>query len=339
MITGDHGGTALAIAREAGIRTEGGVLTGADLDSLPEAELARAVRGVDVFARVLPEQKLHLVTALKAAGEIVAMTGDGVNDAPALRAAHIGVAMGGRGTDVAREAASLVLLRDEFSSIVDTVRLGRRIYDNLRNAMAYLLGVHVPIAGISFLPLLLGGPIVLYPVHVVFLEFVIDPACSVVFEVESGEREAMERPPRDPREPLFSGAMLAASLGLGAAVLLAVVLVYEWALLAGRGEEEMRALSFAAVVIGNLALIFANRSRSQSILATLARPNPVLWWITLAALAALGLAIYLPPVAAVFRFAPLGAVEIGLALAAGLAGVLCSEGWKLYAGRRGPRAG
>ena len=339
MITGDHRGTALAIAREAGIRTQGGALTGADLDSLPEAELAQAVRGVDVFARVLPEQKLRLVAALKAAGEVVAMTGDGVNDAPALRAAHIGVAMGGRGTDVAREAASLVLLRDDFGSIVDTVRLGRRIYDNLRNAMGYLLAVHVPIAGISFLPLVLGGPIVLFPVHIVFLEFVIDPACSVVFEAESGEREAMERPPRDPREPLFDGAMLAVSLGLGATVLLAVMLVYGWAMLAGRSEGEMRALSFAAIVIGNLALIFAHRSRSQTILATLARPNPMLWWMTLAALAALGLAIYLPPVAAVFRFAPLGTTEVGLALAAGLAGVLWSEVWKRYAGRRGSRAG
>jgi P-type Ca2+ transporter type 2C len=338
MITGDHGGTALAIAREAGIRTEGGVLTGADLDSLPEAELAQAVRGVDVFARVLPEQKLQLVAALKAGGEVVAMTGDGVNDAPALRAAHIGVAMGGRGTDVAREAASLVLLRDEFSSIVDTVRLGRRIYDNLRHAMGYLLAVHVPIAGISFLPLLLGGPIVLYPVHVVFLEFVIDPACSVVFEAESGEAEAMQRPPRDPREPLFSGAMLAASLGLGATVFLAVVLVYAWSLFGGRGEGEMRALAFAVIVIGNLGLIFAHRSRSQPILATLARPNPVLWWMTLATLTALGLAIYVPPVAAVFRFAPLGAADIGLALAAGLVGALWSEGWKWHAVSRGTRA-
>jgi Ca2+-transporting ATPase len=247
--------------------------------------------------------------------------------------------MGGRGTDVAREAASLVLLRDEFSSIVDTVRLGRRIYDNLRNAMGYLLAVHVPIAGISFLPLILGGPIVLYPVHVVFLEFVIDPACSVAFEAESGEREAMQRPPRDPREPLFSGAMLALSLGLGATVLLAVVLVYVWGLFGGLREDKMRALTFAAIVIGNLALIFAHRSRSQAILATLGRHNPVLWWITLATLIALGLAIYLPPAAVVFRFAPLGTAEIGLAFAAGLAGVLWSEGWKRYAKRRGSRSG
>jgi P-type Ca2+ transporter type 2C len=337
MITGDHAGTALAIAREAGIGTEGGALTGAQLEGLRDAELAQAVRGVGVFARVLPEQKLRLVAALKAAGEVVAMTGDGVNDAPALRAAHIGVAMGNRGTDVAREAASLVLLRDEFGAIVDTVRLGRRIYDNVRNAMAYLLAVHVPIAGMALLPLAMGGPAMLYPVHVVFLEFVIDPACSVVFEAEAGEREAMRRPPRDPREPLFSGAMLALGLALGVTVLLALVLLYAWALSAGRGDGEVRALGFAAIVFGNLALIFANRSRSQPILATLARPNPMLWWMTGGTIAALALTLYLPPLAAVFRFSPLGAADVGLALAAGIGGILWIEGWKLYAGMRRSR--
>ena len=339
MITGDHRGTAIGIAEQAGIRVEAGVLTGAQLAALSDEALARVVRTTDVFARVLPEQKLRLVTALKEAGEVVAMTGDGVNDAPALRAAHIGVAMGSRGTDVAREAASLVLLYDDFGSIVDTVRLGRRIYENLRNAMSYLLAVHVPITGMSFLPLLLGGPIVIFPVHVAFLEFVIDPVCSVAFEAEAGEIEAMRRPPRDPRAPLFGASMLLASLALGAASLLGVVLLYVWGISAGREPGEVRALGFAAIVFGNLGLILSTRSRSQSVLATLARPNRVLWWIALAALAALAVAIYVPPVAAVFRFAPLGTAGIGLALVAGLVGVLWSEAWKRFASRREARAG
>jgi len=203
--------------------------------------------------------------------------------------------------------------------------------------MGYLLAVHVPIAGMAFLPLLMGGPIVLYPVHVVFLEFVIDPACSVVFEAETEERETMRRPPRDPREPLFSGAMLALSLALGATVLVAVVLLYAWALSAGRGDGEVRALGFAAIVFGNLALIFANRSRSRPIPETLARPNPMLWWMTAGTIAALALTLYLPSAAAVFRFAPLGAGELGLALAAGIAGILWIEGWKLYSGSRRSR--
>ena len=198
MITGDYPGTAQHIAGQAGLLNDK-VLTGQDIEGMPDDALARAVRDVSVFARVRPEQKLRLVQAYRAAGEVVAMTGDGVNDAPALKAAHIGVAMGKRGTDVARESAALVLLEDDFGSIVRTVRLGRRIYENIRNAMRYLVSVHVPIAGMSFVPVALGGPLFLMPVHVVFLEFVIDPACTLVYEAERTEAGAMERPPRAPR--------------------------------------------------------------------------------------------------------------------------------------------
>jgi Ca2+-transporting ATPase len=179
MITGDHPHTARAIARQAGIVSRG-TLTGAELAALGDdaANLGRQLAGVNVFARVTPQQKLAIVNALKAAGEVVAMTGDGVNDAPALKAAHIGIAMGKRGTDVAREAAALVLLDDDFASIVHAVRLGRGIFDNLRKAMAYILAVHIPIVGLSFIPLLLGWPLLLLPAHVAFLEL-IDPACSL----------------------------------------------------------------------------------------------------------------------------------------------------------------
>jgi Ca2+-transporting ATPase len=305
MITGDHRGTALAIARQAGIEPQ------------------------DVHARVQPEEKLRLVQSLKAAGEVVAMTGDGVNDAPALRAAHIGIAMGVRGTDVAREAAALVLTKDDFGSIVATVRLGRRIYENIRNAMRYLIAVHVPIAGAAFLPVVLGWPPLLLPVHVVFLEFVIDPACSVAFEAEHSDEEAMQRPPRDPQARLFDRSTLLVALGVGASMLAALLLACAWAIAGGRAEAEVRALGFATIVFGNLALILANRSRERTIVATLARPNPALWWVVGAALAALAAALYVPPLAAIFRFAPLGALEMSVALGAGLLGVLWLEAAKL----------
>jgi Ca2+-transporting ATPase len=328
MITGDFPGTARHVAGQAGIAS-GEVLTGDDIERMEDAALARAVREVNVFARVRPEQKLRLVQAYRAAGEVVAMTGDGVNDAPALKAAHIGIAMGRRGTDVAREAAALVLLEDDFGSIVRTVRLGRRIYENIRNAMRYLVSVHVPIAGMSFLPVALGGPLFLLPVHVVFLEFVIDPGCTLVFEAEHTEAGAMERPPRAPRQPLFDLDMLATSLGLGGTMLAAVLAAYWWALQSGRPDTEVRAVAFAAIVLGNLALLFSMRSRSRTIVETLPAPNPALWWISVGALAALAAAIYVPALASLFRFSALSAIELALAAAAGIGGVAWYELWKL----------
>ncbi|CAN0386381.1 unnamed protein product, partial [Phaeothamnion confervicola] len=255
MVTGDHPGTAMAIARNAGIACEAGVLSGTDIAAYDDAALADAVRRVSVFARIRPAQKLRLVEAFRAAGEVVAMTGDGVNDAPALKAAHIGVAMGKRGTDVAREAAALVLVDDDFGSIVTTVRLGRRIYQNIRNAMRYILAVHVPTAGMAFLPILMGGPVFLFPVHIVFLEFVIDPACSIVYEAEEGDADLMDQPPRDPAEPLFNANMLLISFALGLSALAAVVVTYAWALGSGRSEGEARAIAFASIACCNLLMI------------------------------------------------------------------------------------
>jgi Ca2+-transporting ATPase len=331
MITGDFPGTARAIALQAGLGANSRILTGAELAAMSDEALAREARHIDVFARILPEQKLRVVNALKAAGEVVAMTGDGVNDAPALKAAHIGVAMGRRGTDVAREAAALVLLEDDFGSIVDTVRMGRRIYENIRNAMRYIIAVHVPTVGMSFLPLVFGWPLFLFPVHIVFLEFVIDPACSVAFEAEASEDNAMDRPPRDPRRSLFDAQMLMTGLGLGASVLAAVFCVYWWARGAGHSDGELRALGFATIVFGNLALIFANRSSERSIAATLARPNPALWWVVLGTLGALAAVVYVPAFAELFRFAPLSAGEVLIALAAGAASVLWFEILKVRA--------
>lgn len=325
MITGDYAGTAQAIAREIGLRPNDKVLTGPEMEQMSGAQLQEAVKGVNLFARVVPEQKLRLVNALKANGEVVAMTGDGVNDAPALKSAHIGIAMGGRGTDVAREAASLVLLDDDFSSIVQAVRMGRRIFDNLKDAMAYILAVHVPIAGMSLLPVLLKLPLALMPTHVVFLEMIIDPACTVVFEAEPEEEGVMERPPRNPSEPLFGSKLIGLSLLQGLGVLVASLAVFAVALKGGRGEASARALSFTTLIVANLGLILTNRSWHQSTLATLKRKNTALLWVLAGALAFLVLALTVPFLQQLFRFGPFEPLATLTAAGVGLVSLLWFE--------------
>lgn len=329
MITGDYPGTAQNIARQIGLEPADRVITGAELDKMSDAELQQQIRSVNIFARVMPEQKLRLVNALKANGEVVAMTGDGVNDAPALKASNIGVAMGGRGTDVARESADLVLLDDNFSSIVVAVKLGRRIYDNLRKAMAFILSVHLPIAGMSLIPVLLRWPLLLLPVHVVFLELIIDPACSVVFEAEPEEEGIMGRPPRKLSEPLFSRAMLATSLVQGLVVLAVVLAVFAVAVHLGLGEGEARALGFTTLVLANLGLIFTNRSWTRTIWGTLTVPNRALWGLTGGVLVVLGLSLVVPFLRDLFLFAPVSREGLGLCVAAALFSVLASESLKI----------
>jgi P-type Ca2+ transporter type 2C len=318
MLTGDHPATARAIAAKAGLTTDREVVDGEGVAGATDDDLREMVRGATVFARIMPEQKLRLVEAFKANGEIVAMTGDGVNDAPALKSAHIGIAMGGRGTDVAREAASLVLLDDDFGSIVAAIRLGRRIYDNLRSAMAYILAIHIPIAGLSVLPLALGWPLLFSPVHIVFLELVIDPVSSIAFEAEAEDKSIMQRPPRDPKAPLFSAWLLGWSLLQGAAVLLVVMVVFAVALRWGLPSEEARALSFVTLVMANFALIFTNRSQTERSLNLLLRPNRTLWVILVGTVGLLALVVYLPGLRSMFSFGPLHRDDLAACLLAGV---------------------
>jgi len=329
MITGDYPDTAQSIARQIGLTPADECLTGPVLAGMDDSELQHHIKTVNIFARVMPEQKLRLVNALKANREIVAMTGDGVNDAPAMKAAHIGIAMGERGTDVAREASALVLLADDFSSIVQAVKLGRQIFDNLKKAMAYLLAIHVPIAGMSLIPVLLKWPLVLLPVHIAFLHLIIDPACSIVFEREPAETDVMIRPPRKPHELLFRGHMLGLSLLQGMGVLLILLAVFSVALYRGQGELDARALTFTTLIIANLGLIVTNRSWSHTMWGTFRSPNAALRWVIGGALVFLATILYVPLLRDLFRFSRLHLIDLAICFTAGMVSIVWFEGLKM----------
>ncbi len=324
MITGDYPVTARAIAGQAGI-DHGSLLSGEELDGLSDEALAERMKTTSVFARVRPAQKLRLVEALKRDGEIVAMTGDGVNDAPAMKAAHIGIAMGGRGTDVAREAASLVLLDDDFASIVAAIRLGRRIYDNLRKAIHYIIAVHIPIAGLALLPFLFGVPLILMPVQIALLEMVIDPACSIVFESEREEADVMRRPPRRPDSQLLPRSSALWAVLQGTAALAVVGLALFLGARAGMPETDLRAFVFTTLVLMNIGLILVNRSFHASLGDVLLRPNIALWVLVSGVLCVLAVAVYWPPAQHLFHFGPLHLDDLAICLAAGLGLIACLE--------------
>ncbi|HEY0848090.1 MAG TPA: cation-translocating P-type ATPase [Noviherbaspirillum sp.] len=317
MITGDYPATARTIARDAGLPWER-IVTGDTLRAAGDTEWKEIVRSAHVFARVRPEQKLRLVEAFKSEGQVVAMTGDGINDAPALKAAHIGIAMGNRGTDVAREASSLVLLNDDFASIVRTIRLGRHIYDNLRKALTYVVAVHVPIAGMVLLSVLLGTPYAFAPVHIVFLEMIINPACALVFEPEPEHRDLMKIPPRTSAEALFGTRDIVLAVLLGTGIFAAAAAVF-LANLDRLGAGQARALGFATVVLGNLALIVSSRSLHIGFLSLLRIPNRAQWWILSTGCLALAAVAGTPALRAIFHFSEVNAaawLSIPVAVAA-----------------------
>lgn len=303
MITGDYPATANSIATQIGLHSGGNILTGKDISEMNDAQLQERIKSTNVFARIIPEQKLQIIKALKANGEIVAMTGDGVNDAPALKAADIGVAMGRKGTDVAREASSLVLLDDNFASIVSAIRLGRKIYDNLQKAMSYILAIHIPIIGLTLLPAFFPiFPLLLMPLHIVFMELIIDPICSVAFESEQEEKGIMHRPPRNPNKSFFGWFRISFSLIHGLLLLIMVVVIYFLSVEEGHSEGEIRAIAFSALIIGNISLIITSLSNTRNFISILMEKNIAVILIVVIALCLLFLILSVPALQQIFNF-------------------------------------
>ena len=308
MITGDHPSTALAIARDISLPHVDSCLTGAQLDQIDDAELISRIGDISVFARVVPEHKLRIVRALQKKGEIVGMTGDGVNDAPALRAADIGIAMGARGTDVAREAASLVITDDNYTSIAHGIERGRTTYANLQKAMSYVVAIHIPIFGLALLPIFSSNwPLILLPGLVAFHEVIIDPACSVVFEEESPDPKIMDEKPRGIHRRIFTRTELSLSVIQGLTVFMAIFALFLHARWSGRSDIEIRSMTFGALMVANVGLILTNRSRTLTILQTFRqRENRAVKWIVIGALTILLSLIILPPLRLIFDLGAIG---------------------------------
>ena len=329
MITGDYPVTAINIGREIGLTNPDLCITGPELNNMTDEELNERIKDVNIFARVVPEQKLKIVNALKRNKEVVAMTGDGINDAPALKAANIGIAMGEKGTDVAREASSLVLMDDNFASIVAAIRMGRRIFDNLQKALSYIFAIHVPIAGLSLIPVLSGSlPLILWPVHIVFLELIIDPACSIVFEAEVEEKNVMSRPPKKIDEPFFGLKKILLSCTQGVSILIISLLVYFIGLKLGYTEKEVRTLTFVTLIVSNIAIILSNRSWTSNIFQILRTPNKAVLWVVGGAILFLILALNVPFLQELFLFGKVSAVAILISTLAGLSSIAWFEIYK-----------
>ncbi len=330
MITGDYPETAKNIARKIGLVPYDTVITGQQLSEVDDEQFLKVIDNVSVFARITPEQKLRIVNAFKKKGEVVAMTGDGINDAPALKASHIGIAMGEKGTDVAREAADIVLVDDDFFSIVEGIRIGRTIFDNLKKAISYVISVHIPIIGMSLFPVFMGLPLVLGPVHIVFLEMIIDPVCSIVFEAEPPEQDLMIRHPRKIDESVLDRKTFFISFLQGTVVFVVVLAIFIYALASGHNEPRSRAITYITLIIANICLIFTNRSRTKFAFSRGNFNNKSLILVVVGTLMVLVCINSIEFFRTLFGFGPVDFHDILICLVSGIASILWFEGLKFF---------
>ncbi|MCQ4022650.1 MULTISPECIES: cation-translocating P-type ATPase [unclassified Ruminococcus] len=329
MITGDNGFTASSIASQVGIENSSDIITGDMLEKMSDDELCEAVRHANIFSRVIPEHKMRIVKALRRNGEIVAMTGDGVNDAPALKYADIGIAMGKRGSEVSREAADLILLDDNFSTIVDTVRDGRRIFDNIRKAIGYIFTIHIPIALASLLAPMLGissGELMLLPLHVVLLELLIDPTCSIVLERQPAESNIMSRPPRNPSEPIIKLSGIIKSIVQGIVIFAASFGTYLFILNQTGNSSYARSMSLTIIMFSNLLLVFVNSSEKDYAFRSIkALAHDKVMWVTSLGTIALVLLVLYSPINSFLKLEPLSVVSLLASFAIAVVSVMWYE--------------
>lgn len=327
MITGDYAETAVAIADQVGMKKGTGILTGDQVIEMNDNELRQQVRGVTIFARMYPVAKLKVIEALKANGEVVAMTGDGVNDGPALKAAHIGIAMGKRGSEVAKNAASLVLVDDDLFNMTEAVALGRRIYENLKKAIQYIISIHIPIILIVTMPLILMWDYIniFSPIHVIFLELIMGPTCSVIFENEPIEGNSMTRKPRKMSSTFFSMRELSLSIVQGLVITTVCLAMGYYFIQIGSSEATVRTIIYTTLIFSNLFLTLANRSFYYSVFTTIRYKNALIPLILSISLIVLFLSIYFYPLQRIFAFEAIAIKSIALCLGAAFAGVMWVE--------------
>ncbi len=324
MITGDYYKTAMAIGQEIGLKFSKRSITGDEIEKMDDYELREAVKECDVFSRVIPSHKMRIVKALKDNGEIVAMTGDGVNDAPALKDANIGIAMGKRGTEVAKEASDMIILDDSFTTIVDTVRDGRRIFTNIRKAMIYILIIHIPIVALALFSPMFNLPQILLPMHIMLLELIIDPTCSIIFELEPEEANVMKQPPRSPKEPLLTEKMVKMTLLLGTTLFLAAFLPFHYLVDNGFSVSYARSFSLVVLLIGNMILVLVSSSGSKPIIKELIQnKNKIRTIVNIVSMVTLLLVIYNSFLQTLFQTSPLELQTFTIAVIVGI----LSTGW------------